>query len=120
MQQKKKFLLPGEGESTEDEEDEVVEEERGRVFQKGKRVKKTKSPISISNAEPSQATPETTPKATSKATQEELPEGSTASAGHLAEPPEGSTASAGHLATHNEPQKGSSTASAGHLATHDA
>ncbi|RIB30896.1 hypothetical protein C2G38_2151473 [Gigaspora rosea] len=128
MQQKKPFLLPGEGESTEDEEDEVVEEERGRgkkrrkpqqsesSSRKGKHVRRTKSPINISDAETSQATP----KATLEATQEEPPEGSTASAGHLAEPPEGSTASAGHLATHDEPQEGSSTASAGHLATHDA
>ncbi|RIB30234.1 hypothetical protein C2G38_2153308 [Gigaspora rosea] len=97
MQQKKKFLPSGKGESTEDEED------------KGKHVRRTKSPINILDAETSQATSEATHEATPEATQEELPEGS-------------STTSAGYLAIHDEPQEGSSTniASAGHLATHDA
>ncbi|RIB00673.1 hypothetical protein C2G38_2233456 [Gigaspora rosea] len=127
-----KFLPLGEGESTEDEEDEMVEEERVEekekktaTIRKYKRVKRTKSPINISDAETSEATPKATPKATSEATQEEPLERSfTASAGYLAtpnEPQEGySTASAGYLATHNEPQEGSFTASAGHLATPDA
>ncbi|KAF0386005.1 hypothetical protein F8M41_011417 [Gigaspora margarita] len=56
---KKEFLPPGEGESnTEDEEDEVVEEERGRgkkrrksqQSENGKRVRRTKSPINISDS----------------------------------------------------------------------
>ncbi|RIB11259.1 hypothetical protein C2G38_2203921 [Gigaspora rosea] len=65
---KKKFLPLGEGESTEDEENESS--------RKGKHVRRTKSPINISDAETSQATPEATHKAAPEATQEEPPEGS--------------------------------------------
>ncbi|RIB02410.1 hypothetical protein C2G38_2227906 [Gigaspora rosea] len=105
MQQKKKFLPPGERESTENKEDEVVEEERDRdkkrrklqQSENGKCARRTKSSINILDAETSQATPEVTQE----------------------EPPKRFTASTGHLATYNEPQEGSSTASARHLAIHD-
>ncbi|RIB05968.1 hypothetical protein C2G38_2218229 [Gigaspora rosea] len=74
---------------------------------RGKHVRRSKSPINISDAETSQATLEATHKATPESTQEEPLEGS-------------SIASTRHLAIHDKPQEGSSTTSAGHLAIHNA